>query len=81
MSYSIAKDFIRSLYLGDIELIRSEDSDEKSALRLILSEQNYDLTFEEALVNVLADRRQIPQICSFDSSRFLFGITPFTLPY
>ena len=80
VSYSIAKEFIKAIFLGNIEIIRADDAEEKTALRLILNEQNFDLTFEQALINVLADRRQIPCICSFEYTRFFYGITSFALP-
>jgi predicted nucleic acid-binding protein len=81
MSYSIAKDFIRAMFVGNIEIVYPDEAATKAALKLILSETQRDFNnFEHALTNVLADRNQIPQICSFEFSRFYFGISLFTLP-
>ncbi len=80
MSYSIAKEFFKAIFLGNIEIIRPDESEEKAALRLLFTEQNFDLSFDQALINVLADRRSISTVCSFKYTRFFFGITAFALP-
>lgn len=81
MSFSIAKDFLRTIYLGSIEIIYPDESTTKNAIKLILSNTSDDLTMDQALINVIADKNQIPQIASFDYQYFYFGIQPFTLPY
>ena len=81
MSYSIAKDFIRALFVGNIDIIYPDEAATKAALKLMLSQPQQDLSFDQILMNVLADRNQISQICSFETSRFYFGINLFNLPY
>ncbi len=81
MSYSIAKDFIRGLFTGNIQILYPDEAATRATLKLLLSDTRYENNFEQALINVLADRHQIPQICSFEYSRFYFGINLFTLPF
>ena len=81
MSYSIAKDFLRAMFTGNIHILYSDESAYRATLKLLLSDIRYENNFEQALINVLADRNQIPQICSFEYSRFYFGINLFTLPF
>lgn len=82
MSYAIAKDFVRAMFVGNIEILYPDEASTKTALKLILSETQRDFNnFDHALINVLADRNQIPQICSFEFSRFFFGISLFNLPF
>ncbi len=82
MSYAIAKDFIRACFTGNIEIVYPDEASTKAALKLILSETQRDFNnFDHALINVLADKNQIPQICSFEFSRFYFGISLFNLPF
>lgn len=81
MSYSLAKDFLRTLFLGNIEIVYPDESMMKTALRLILQNTGFDLNFDQALTNIIADRKQIPQICSFEYSSFYYGLQLFALPY
>jgi len=81
MSYSIAKDFLRAMFTGNIQILYSDEASSRATLKLLLSDVRYENNFEQALINVLADRNQIPQICSFEYSRFYFGINLFTLPF
>jgi predicted nucleic acid-binding protein len=81
MSYSIAKDFIRAMFVGNIEIIYPDEAATKNALKLMLSQAQQDLSFDQILMNVLADKHGISQICSFETSRFYFGITLFNLPF
>jgi predicted nucleic acid-binding protein len=81
MSYSIAKDFLRAMFVGNIQIVYPDEPTTRATLKLLLSDTQYEISFEQALTNVSADRRQISQICSFEFSRFYFGINLFTLPY
>lgn len=81
MSYSAAKDFVRSIYLGNIEILRPGEEEEKAALKLLFSDQYFDFPLEQAIINVLADRHNIPQVCSFEYIRFYLDVNPFLLPY
>jgi predicted nucleic acid-binding protein len=81
MSYSIAKTFLRTIYLGDVDIIYPDEAMTKSALRLIFSNTGGAIGFEQALINAVADRLQIPLIVSFEYSTNYFGVSAFTLPY
>lgn len=81
MSYPIAKDFLRALFLGNIEITYPDESMTKAALKLIFQNTGYDLTIDQALTNIIAYRAQIHQICSFEYSSFYFGISLFSLPF
>jgi predicted nucleic acid-binding protein len=81
MSYSIAKEFLRAIFVGNIEILYPDEAATKAALKLILSESQQDSNFNHVLTNVLADRNQISQICSFDFAKLYFGISLFNLPF
>lgn len=80
ISPSIARDFLRSLSLGNINIIFSDDTDFKAALKTLVTYQSTELTFEEALMATEADKRRIPAICTFEYLHPLFGISTFFLP-
>ncbi len=79
VSIPLAKDFLRAINLGLINIIYPDESDIKTTIKTLV---NYptELTFNEALASVLADKRAIPQICTFDYLQPLFGLKIFYLP-
>lgn len=80
ISPSIAKDFLRTISLGNINIIYSDESDIKAALKTLISYQSSELTFSQALLAVLANRRGISQIFTLDYLHPLFGQNVFYLP-
>lgn len=80
ISPSVAKDFLKALSLSAINLIYPEESDVNATFKTLLSYQNHELTFTEALMAVLANKKNIPQICTFNYLHSLFGLTTFYLP-
>ena len=80
ISPSLAKDFMRTIYLSDINILYPQDSDMKASLKAIVTYRSTDFTFSEALIDVLAYRRGIQQICTFDYFHQLFGLENFYLP-
>lgn len=80
ISPSLAKDFLRTAFLGDINVIYPEESDVKAALKTLVNFQSTDLTFNQALIAVLANRRGINNIYTFDYLHPLFGQNMFYLP-
>ena len=80
ISPSIARDFLRALSLGNINIIFPDEADFKAALKALITYQSTELTFEEALMSVEADKRRIPAICTFEYLHPMFGITTFFLP-
>ncbi len=80
ISPSLAKDFLRTTFLGDINIIYPEESDIKAALKTLVNFQSTDLTFNQALRAVLANRRGISNVYTFDYLHPLFGQSMFYLP-
>lgn len=80
MSISLAKDLIRTISLSDMNLIYPDENDMKAAVKVLANTQTTEMTFQKALILVCADRRKIPQICTFEYLNPLFGISLFSLP-
>lgn len=80
ISPSLAKDFMRVLALSNINVIYPEESDTKAALKTLVNFKSTDLTYHGALLSVLANRRGVPQVCTFDYLPPLFGLSIFYLP-
>jgi predicted nucleic acid-binding protein len=80
ISPSLAKDFLRTVFLGDINIIYPDESDNKAALKTLVNYQSTELTFDQALMAILANRRGISQIFTFDYLHQLFGQSTFYLP-
>ncbi len=80
ISPSLAKDFLRSIYIGSFNILHPEESDMKAALKTLVNYRTTDLTYPESVIAVLANRNRIPQICSFEYLHPLFGLSLFYLP-
>lgn len=80
MSPSLAKDFLRIISLSDINLIIPEESEVKATFKTIINYNSLDLTYAEALMAVVASKRNISQICTFEYLHPLFGLNTFYLP-
>lgn len=80
ISPSIARDFMRAITLGSVNIIYPDESDFKAALKALVTYQSTELTFDEALMAVEADKRRIPAICTFEYLHPLFGLSTFFLP-
>lgn len=80
MSPGLAKDFLRIASLSDINIISPEDSEIKATFKTISNYNSLDLTFAEAVMAVIASRRNISTICTFDYLHPLFGLNTFFLP-
>lgn len=80
ISPSLAKDFLRTMELSTVNLIYPDESDMKAALKTLVNYQSTDLTYSHALMAVLANRRAVPQICTFEYLHPLFGLNLFYLP-
>lgn len=80
ISPSIAKDFLRTLSMSSITILYPDDSDFKSALKFYLNEKSGDLTLQKAVMAVLADRRGIGQIATFEYMHAVFGLNIFYIP-
>ncbi len=80
ISPSLAKDFMRTMSLSNVNILYPEEQDSKVALKALVNYQSTDLTFPKALSAVLAQKRGITQICTFDYLHPLFGQALFYLP-
>ena len=80
MSPSLAKDFLRIISLSDINVISPEESEIKATFKTISNYNALDLTFAEAVMAVVASKRNITNICTFDYLHPLFGLNTFFLP-
>lgn len=80
VSGSSARDFLKAIDLGSINILYPEPADMKLALKTLINYRSTDLTFREAQMAVMASRRSISQICTFEYLHPLFGLTVFYLP-
>lgn len=80
MSPSIAKEFLRTLYISNISVLYPEESDFKTALKVLLNDKTNELTFQVALMTVIADKKGISQICTVEYIHTMFGLSIFYLP-
>jgi predicted nucleic acid-binding protein len=80
ISPSLGKDFMRTMIISDINILYPEEADIKAALKALISYQSNELSFLQALVAILAEKREISQICTFEYLHPLFGQTAFFLP-
>jgi predicted nucleic acid-binding protein len=77
---SIAKDLLRTMMLSNITILYPEESDMKMALKVFLNDKSGDLSFQKSFMAVMADRKHIGQICTFEYIHSMFGLTIFYIP-
>ncbi|MFC1646971.1 hypothetical protein ACFL1A_01675 [Patescibacteria group bacterium] len=80
MGLSVAKDFLRTITSSNITLLYPDESDMKAVYKIYLSDRISDMTLRQAIMAVLADRRGIPQIATFQYMQTMFGLTVFYIP-
>ena len=80
MSPSLARDFLRAVTLGSINILYTTEGDAKAALKALVTSQSKELSFGDAQMEVLAYRNSISQIFTFNYLPALFGLTAFSLP-
>lgn len=80
ISPSLARDFLRALAVSNINVLFPDDSDFKLAIKTLTSYSSSELQLDEALMAAVANRREIPTICTLGYLHPLFGLTPFYLP-
>ena len=80
ISPSIARDFLRAIYMSNVNLIYPESADIKSAIKAVATTNSVDLTFSRALVSIICNKRSIPQVCTYEYLPSLFGLQTFYLP-
>lgn len=80
ISPSVARDFIKALALGSINVISPDETDMKLTFKTILTAGTPEISFNEVLMQVIANRRSITQVCTFSYLHPLFRLMPFYLP-
>jgi predicted nucleic acid-binding protein len=80
ISPSLARDFLKTIFLSNINIIYPDQSDIKAALKTLVGYQSSELTFPDSIMSVLANRRGVTQIATFDYLHPLFGLSAFFLP-
>lgn len=77
----LARDFLRAIIMGSINILYPSAADTKAAVKALVSSQaTNELNFADAQTEVLAYRNSIDQIFSLDPIYLLFGLTSFVLP-
>lgn len=80
ISPSLGKDFLRTLFLSNINVLYPDETTAKAALKALTTFNSTELTYEKAMLCVHAYKRGINQIVSFEYFPPLFGLSPFFLP-
>jgi predicted nucleic acid-binding protein len=80
ISPSLAKDYLRTMSITSMNVLYPEESDAKAALKALIAYQSTDLSYNNAIMSVLAYKRGISQICTFEYLHPLFGLQNFYLP-
>lgn len=80
ISPSLAKDFLKAIMLGSVNIIYPTENDIKAALKTLINYKTTELTLRESQMAVLANRYSIPQICTLEYLHPLFGLNTFYLP-
>lgn len=80
ISPSVARDFIKALALGSINIISPDETDLKLTYKTLLSTSAAEVSFNEVLMQVIANRRSITQVCTFSYLHPLFRLAAFYLP-
>lgn len=80
ISAAVAKDFIKALTLGSLNIVSPDESDIKLACKTLLSFGASEASFDEVLMQTIANRRNITQICTFSYLHPLYRLATFYLP-
>jgi predicted nucleic acid-binding protein len=80
ISPSLARDFLRALTLSNINILYPEHADIKAAIKIIETSNSVELTYAKALMAVICNRKNIPQIMTYEFLHALYGLQLFYLP-
>ncbi len=78
LNNSVAKDFLKALSFSNIMILSPDDSEIKTAMKVVIGTS--ELSLDEALMLVMSERRGIYSVCTFKPLHQLFGIKTFYLP-
>ena len=76
---SFAKEFLKVLSESNIVVLTPEESEMKKAITTVATSPS-DIGLEEVLMLLMAEKRHIPNICTFSFLHNLFGREIFYLP-
>lgn len=79
ISTSLAKDFLKSILTGNLNILYPEETDFKKSIEILARSQS-EVSLENALIAVLCNQKDIRQICTFEYLHSFFGLQPFYLP-
>lgn len=77
ISPSLAKDFLKTIFKSSINIIYPDPSEIKLALKALINYDSTDLTYDKSLIAVLANKRNILDICTLEYLPPLFGQNTF----
>lgn len=80
MGHTVARHFIRTIFASSITIIYPTEAEMKAALKVYLTDHSNQVTFGMTLMMLLADRKNIPQICTLEYISTLFGLSIFYIP-
>jgi len=80
MSQDLAKDFLRIVSLSDINIVYPDEGEIKAAIKALANCPSLDLTFSQSILSVIAVRRNISEVVTFNFLPPLFGLQTFYLP-
>lgn len=80
ISPTLAKDFLRAMYLSSINVIYPEASEMKAAINTLVTSTSEGVTFSKSLTAIICNKNAIPAICTFEYLPSLFGLQTFYFP-
>lgn len=80
LSPTVAKDFLRTITLSNITLLYPDEGDMKAVYKIHLSDRTSSLSLAQTVMVVMADRKGIPQITTFNYISTMFGLSVFYIP-
>src|SRR5665213_1620842 len=72
ISPSLAKDFMRTIALSDLNIVYPDENDFRATTKTFLMYQANDMTFHLSMLATLANRRNISLVCTFSYFPNLF---------
>ena len=80
MSLTVGKEFLKTMTQSSTTILYPEEKDFHAATKLYIADRTAGLVFETALIAVLADKRGISQVATFDFLHAVYGLKVFYLP-
>lgn len=81
MGMVLSHEFIQTIMESNIEILYPQRSDLISAFRLIKQNKGKQISLKEALISILMQKRNIPQIAAFTPWHNLLGSSSYSSNY